>query len=744
MFLTADRERDDGDSNPSQESTSLNFDRLEQNLRDNIRASAATPVVVNNSSNDSNWPLENPFNAEQENPDGQDSSSYEFSIDSFNFQDLAVPLRPSVDPVMMAERDNITTIDLDDDGDEDEDDEEVQQTVRFFRFPEATQTDENTNDSVATTASAPPQEDQPPPPPPEDQPPEPPEPPTDVLSDSPPPPPLPTSSSDEPMADISGPSTSNIDDIPEGVDPSFLDALPPDMRSEVLEQHRILRLQQRATESVGESSTSGAAAAASGSTEVSPEFLAALPPSLQEEVLTQQRLEQQRQAAARANPNEPVDAGAFFETLQPSLRTMILSDMEDSQMSALPPDLAAEAQTLRRDWEARNRQMVQERFLQSNLTTIIRHSTRGRLGSRFSNFLPQRAQWNAIGGRDIMHSEPVSSNVRVRGRQLLDHEALSCLLVLLFADSPHLNKLRLHRVIRNLCYHNPTREWIVKALLSIIDKSVHSKAEDHQVRRSKRTQKPGPLTRKLMTDTKVLANGANWLNIRMEAALGCHANVFVVNRPAGKRSDKSNPPSIVIHHQAAPVVCRNALDLFISLSKSFPSFLLPVKPKDEDKSKPGTSKTKIELTDFWEMLLKLDTSNAKKGKSLAKTQSNLSLNSDVDTNLSAFEQSTFGQLLCMLDSPVIYRNTQLTDNLLRLLSVITMGLPDLAKGTGSKAAKAKQRIESITAPESALNLAVNVLTFKSCSEEGLEYVTSLLLNLSNCSMEMSYTVSGFY
>lgn len=60
-----------------------------------------------------------------------------------------------------------------------------------------------------------------------------------------------------------------------------------------------------------------------GPQEVSPEFLAALPPALQEEVLTQQRLEQQRQAAARAPPNEPVDAHAFFQTLQPSLRTMV-------------------------------------------------------------------------------------------------------------------------------------------------------------------------------------------------------------------------------------------------------------------------------------------------------------------------------------------------------------------------------------------------------------------------------------
>lgn len=45
--------------------------------------------------------------------------------------------------------------------------------------------------------------------------------------------------------------------------------------------------------------------------------------------------------------------------------------MEDSQISALPPDLAAEAQTLRRDWETRNRQM-QERILSSSFTNALR------------------------------------------------------------------------------------------------------------------------------------------------------------------------------------------------------------------------------------------------------------------------------------------------------------------------------------------------------------------------------------
>lgn len=109
-------------------------------------------------------------------------------------------------------------------------------------------------------------------------------------------------------------------DIPEGVDPSFLEALPEDVRREVIaEQRRLIRLQQRAQANT----SNNGEATASGSSEVSPEFLAALPPALQEEVLAQQRLEQQRQAAATANPDDPVDAAAFFQNLQPSLRQAV-------------------------------------------------------------------------------------------------------------------------------------------------------------------------------------------------------------------------------------------------------------------------------------------------------------------------------------------------------------------------------------------------------------------------------------
>ncbi|CAH0561864.1 unnamed protein product [Brassicogethes aeneus] len=569
---------------------------------------------------------------------------------------------------------------------------------------------------------------------------------TTTTTEQPPPPPLPPPTETAQAADVvmNEPGTSSTtpasDDIPEGVDPSFLEALPPDMRREVLEQHRILCLQQRLASGTAAGTAATEQTNPSTSTEVSPEFLAALPPALQEEVLTQQRLEQQRQAAARANPNEPVDAGAFFDTLQPSLRTMILSDMEDSQMSALPPDLAAEAQTLRRDWYARNRQMAQERFLQSNLTTIIRQSRRHTL--RPTSF--QRSQWSQWNRDFINNPTQPNSHLKIRGRQLLDHEGLCCLLVLLFTDDPHLNKLRLHRVIRNLCYHAPTREWIINALLSIIDKSVHVKPEENVAKPMRKMPKPGPLSSKLMTDSKLLQNGGNWLNIRMEAALGCSANVFIVNKSSGKRSERTAQASVGIHPQAAPIVCRNTLDLFTSLAKAFPSCLLPIKAiRDDKEEKNVVTPVKVKpegSQDFWEVLLRLDSASVKKGKSIPKSASS-SQSVEIECNIT-FEQSVFGQLLSMLASPVVNRNTQLTDNLLKLLSVTTSGMPELCKPpTGSaKFSKKGQKPDDASTPTHALNLAVNVITYKNCSEEGLEFITNLLLNLAGSSLDMSFMI----
>ncbi|XP_034939530.1 E3 ubiquitin-protein ligase HUWE1 isoform X2 [Chelonus insularis] len=541
--------------------------------------------------------------------------------------------------------------------------------------------------------------------------------------------------------------------VPDGVDPSFLAALPDEMRDEVIaEQLRLQRIRQRAQATVVEEVT--------GPVEVNPEFLAALPPAIQEEVLAQQRLEQQRHAAASANPSDPVDAAAFFQNLQPSLRQAILTDMEESQMSVLPPDLAEEAQTLRRQWEARNRHIMQARFLShvnhgsTALSSILRNSGRGRGGAaRYTihSMGAHRNQWNSWNSRGESSIAHQSAGLRLRGRQLLDHESMACLLVLLFVDEPKINTLRLHRVIRNLCYHASTREWVVKALLNIMERSNDENKEII-------TDFTGKFKRKVIHPaidycaTKLAEprnNLQSWLNISIDAALGCRANVFHVVRHSGKKSDRQGN-MIAIHPQAAPTVCRHTLELLISLAKSFPGYFVPTKFKDsEEKNKDregnkeetgakpkSTSKsTKSEVPDFWDMLLKLDSCASKKGKSVSRTHFTSGFGSEPEQSLTSFESSAFGQLISMLHWSVVRRSSQLTDKLLRLLSLISIGLTEVnsyrRQDVKNKKIEPSKEL-SVAAPEGHLRLAVQVLTSKSCSEEGLEDATALLLNLSHC------------
>ena len=88
----------------------------------------------------------------------------------------------------------------------------------------------------------------------------------------------------------------------------------------------------------------------------------------------------------------------------------------------------------------------------------------------------------------------------------------------------------------------------------------------------------------------------------------------------------------------------------------------------------------------------------------------------------------------MLACPVIKRNSQLTDRLLRLLSLISLGQPDVLKRLDDPGRAEDNSEQSVLVDrmirDEQIQLAVEVLTSKACSEEGLEDVTALLLNLS--------------
>merc|ERR1719400_2853148 len=234
----------------------------------------------------------------------------------------------------------------------------------------------------------------------------------------------------------------------------------------------------------------------------------------------------------------------------------------------------------------------------------------------------------------------------------------------------------------------------------------------------------------------------SWLNISMDAALGFRANVFQVTRSGGQGGKKSSSSSasISVHPQAAPVECRHTLEVLISLAKGFPVHFLPGAPtasaSGSQTGDSGEAKKQSKPQEFWETLLKLDREcwTSKKGKSVVRSHSSVSIkvSEEEESSTTSLSFSAFGHLLSMLSSPVIKRSSLLTDKLLRLLSLISLGQPDLLKKDGGalEAGGQNSSPQLSSVKEEQIQLAVEVLTSKACSEEGLEDVTALLLNLS--------------
>uniref|UniRef100_A0A452SEI8 E3 ubiquitin-protein ligase HUWE1 n=1 Tax=Ursus americanus TaxID=9643 RepID=A0A452SEI8_URSAM len=623
--------------------------------------------------------------------------------------------------------------------------------------------------------------------------------------------PLPSTSSEEedPLAGIS---------LPEGVDPSFLAALPDDIRREVLQNQLGIRPPTRTAPSTN--SSAPAVVGNPGVTEVSPEFLAALPPAIQEEVLAQQRAEQQRRELAQnASSDTPMDPVTFIQTLPSDLRRSVLEDMEDSVLAVMPPDIAAEAQALRREQEARQRQLMHERLFghssTSALSAILRSPAftsrlSGNRGVQYTRLAVQRGGTFQMGGSSS-HNRPSGSNVdtllRLRGRLLLDHEALSCLLVLLFVDEPKLNTSRLHRVLRNLCYHAQTRHWVIRSLLSILQRSSESElcietpklsSSEEKGKKSSKScgsssheNRPLDLLHKMESKS---SNQLSWLSVSMDAALGCRTNIFQIQRSGGRKHTEKHASSgstVHIHPQAAPVVCRHVLDTLIQLAKVFPSHFTQQRTKEtncesdrERGSKQACSPCSSQstssgiCTDFWDLLVKLDNMNvSRKGKNSVKSVP-VSAGGEGETSPYSLEASPLGQLMNMLSHPVIRRSSLLTEKLLRLLSLISIALPEnkvseaqansgssassttvatsTTSTTTTTAASSTPTPPAATTPaskspakvgdgssssadfkmvssgltENQLQLSVEVLTSHSCSEEGLEDAANVLLQLS--------------
>ena len=124
----------------------------------------------------------------------------------------------------------------------------------------------------------------------------------------------------------------DVDITDTGIDLEFLQALPDDMRADVVEQH--MREQNRLSRPQNPEQQAAEAASA-----ISAEFLDALPPNIRAEVVMQQAMENARRPEAEAPrpPRDPLGGlpGGFLDALSSELRNMVGPGA--SIIPALPP-----------------------------------------------------------------------------------------------------------------------------------------------------------------------------------------------------------------------------------------------------------------------------------------------------------------------------------------------------------------------------------------------------------------------
>ncbi|KAJ3855492.1 hypothetical protein EV368DRAFT_72228 [Lentinula lateritia] len=127
-----------------------------------------------------------------------------------------------------------------------------------------------------------------------------------------------------------------VDITDTGIDPTFLEALPDEMREEVLNQHvrdqRAARIERPAD------------------SQISVGFLDALPPEIRAEIIQQEAMERARHSAEVAQsasgvPRVPaeIDPASFIASLDPTLRQAVLMEQDEGFIRTLPPHVIAEA-----------------------------------------------------------------------------------------------------------------------------------------------------------------------------------------------------------------------------------------------------------------------------------------------------------------------------------------------------------------------------------------------------------------
>ncbi|KAL8872238.1 MAG: hypothetical protein Q9174_002099 [Haloplaca sp. 1 TL-2023] len=294
-----------------------------------------------------------------------------------------------------------------------------------------------------------------------------------------------------------------------GVDLEYLEALPEDLREEVLMHQLAVHRSQ-------------AVAAGEAPSDISREFLEALPPNIRDELLQQEaqdrrrreREEERRRRATEGGPParaEEMDTASFLASLDPGLRQTVLMDQDEEILAQLPQAIAAEARALGAD--------------------------RGHPGGYRGYAMPGHRVRTHAPTNDLPLAEREGSKKTGRKQivQMLDKAGVATLLRLMFVPQQGSSRSSLNNILHDISQNRQTRAEVISLLLSILqdgstDVNAVERSFAHLSLRAKQpssqNQKtPQPLKRAL-TGTMVTASNSEMTPL-MVVQQCLHALVFL-------------------------------------------------------------------------------------------------------------------------------------------------------------------------------------------------------------------------
>ncbi|MBA0691792.1 hypothetical protein Goari_009403, partial [Gossypium aridum] len=247
-------------------------------------------------------------------------------------------------------------------------------------------------------------------------------------------------------ADQDGPAAEqqiNSDAGSGSIDPAFLEALPEELRAEVLSAQQ----GQVAQPSNSEQQNSG---------DIDPEFLAALPPDIRAEVLAQQQAQRLHQSHELEGQPVEMDTVSIIATFPSDLREEVLLTSSDAILANLTPALVAEANMLR--------ERLAHRYHNRSLFGMYPRNRRGESSRRGEGV---GSSLDRMAGSIVSRRSVSAKLIEAEGAPLVGTEALQAMVRILRIVQP-LYKGSLQKLLLNLCAHNETRKALVKILMDML------------------------------------------------------------------------------------------------------------------------------------------------------------------------------------------------------------------------------------------------------------------------------------